>query len=116
MPARDETLLTRARANRAAMPITEARLWERLRALRLDGVKFARQVPIDPYIADFCARREKLIIEVDGDSHANRVGYDASRTHFLEAQGYRVIRFDNDEVKDNLNGVLEAILRALGRL
>lgn len=87
----------------------EARLWEQLRNKRLSGVKFARQVVIGPYIADFVARFFKLIVELDGDSHGNQAEYDARRTAYLTQQGYRVIRFSNSEVVGNLNGVLELI-------
>ena len=89
-------------------------LWAILRAGRL-GVKFSRQVVIAPYIADFAARAERLVIELDGDSHAGREGYDAARTAVLEAKGYRVIRFTNRDILDNREGVTRAILIALGR-
>ena len=80
------------------------------------GVKFARQVPVGRYIVDFVARREKLVIELDGDSHAFQVEYDAERTRFLEAQGYRVLRVSNTEVGHNLDGLCDTILHELGRL
>ena len=65
------------------------------------------------YIADFTARREKLVIELDGDSHADRIGYDAARTAYLETQGYRVLRFDNEEIRTNLDGVLDVIVATM---
>ena len=96
-----------------ASPI-EDRLWSRLRNKQLNGAKFAHQVVIGPFIADFVARSYKLIIELDGDSHGNQADYDAKRTTYLAAQGYRVIRFSNSDVIGNLDGVLEAILLSLG--
>lgn len=110
---RDPVLLSRARENRAEMPTAEQALWQRLRANRLNGIKFTRQVVIGPYIADFAARREKLVIELDGDSHADRIGYDAARTAFLEREGYRVLRFDNKEIRTNLDGGLDVIVAAM---
>ena len=70
---------------------------------------------LDPFIADFAARSHRLVIEVDGDSHANTEAYDAARTAELESRGWRVIRFTNREVLDNLEGVTRAILIALNR-
>ena len=92
----------------------ELLLWSLLRAGRL-GVKFQRQVVLAPYIADFAARSERLVIELDGDSHAGRQGYDEARTRALEERGYRVVRFTNSEVMTNADGVARAILIALGR-
>ena len=98
---------------RTEMPEPERRLWHELRAGRL-GVKFARQVPIGPYIADFAARREKLVIEIDGDTHDPVA--DARRDAFFAEQGFRVLRFGNRDVIENLEGVCNEILRVLGRL
>ncbi|WP_241659542.1 endonuclease domain-containing protein [Sphingomonas glacialis] len=91
----------------------EARLWYNLRAKRFEAVKFSHQVVIYPYIADFVARSRKLVIELDGDTHADDGAYDARRTTWLEQQGYRVIRFANADVVGNLDGVLEVISAAL---
>ncbi|WP_448660584.1 endonuclease domain-containing protein [Sphingomonas sp. CJ99] len=88
-------------------------MWLALRAKRFQGVKFTRQVVIGRYIADFAARSRRLVIEVDGDSHAGQASYDAERTAWLEEQGYQVIRFTNAEVGANLEGVLSAIDAAL---
>ncbi|MBB5711915.1 endonuclease domain-containing protein [Sphingomonas xinjiangensis] len=87
-----------------------------LRAKQFDNVKFARQVVIAPYIADFAARSTRLVVEVDGDTHALRDAYDARRTHWLEAQGYTVIRFTNHDTATNLEGVAQAISEALKAL
>lgn len=107
---------TRNRAKRLRSMLTEAerRLWYRLRANRL-GVKFQRQVVLAPYIADFAARSERLIVEIDGDTHAGREAYDAARTRTLEHMGYRVIRVTNADVMTNIDGVLNHILIALDR-
>ena len=113
---RDPVLLSRARENRSAMPTAEHMLWHRIRAGRLNGIKFTRQVVIGPYIADFAARREKLVIELDGDSHAERIGYNAARTASLERQGYRVLRFDNEGIRTNLDGVLDVIVAEVEKL
>jgi very-short-patch-repair endonuclease len=91
----------------------ERRLWARLRDRRLLGVKFARQVPIGPYVVDFCCREGKLIVELDGGQHATRADYDAGRTAFLEGLGYRVLRFWDNEALANTDGMLERIAQAL---
>ncbi|WP_082472629.1 endonuclease domain-containing protein [Sphingomonas sp. Leaf357] len=91
----------------------EARLWYHLRAKRLNGVKFSRQVVIGAFIADFAARSHRLVIELDGDTHAGNEARDAQRTAWLERQGYRVIRFANSDVMINEASVLEAIIAAL---
>jgi very-short-patch-repair endonuclease len=104
----------RAKALRANLSEPERRLWYRLRANRL-GVKFQRQVVLAPYIADFASRSERLVIELDGDTHVGRQGYDAARSRVLEERGYRVLRFTNADVMSNLDGVLHAILIALDR-
>ncbi len=114
MPQTDKQLLARAKDMRSNPTPAEARLWYSLRAKRFEAVKFSHQVVIYPYIADFVARSRKVIIEVDGDTHADDGAYDSRRTAWLEHQGYRVIRFTNADVMGNLNGVLETIGAALG--
>jgi very-short-patch-repair endonuclease len=106
---------TRMRAKELRTNLTEPerRLWYRLRANRI-GVKFQRQVVLPPYICDFAARSHRLVIELDGDTHGETQTYDAARTRSLEARSYRVIRFTNADVMTNLDGVLRAILIALG--
>ena len=91
----------------------EARLWTYLRAHRADGVHFRRQHAIGNYIVDFCAPRKKLIIEVDGGQHIDQGEYDAERTQFLELQGYRVLRFWNNEIMKDIEGVMRVILDVL---
>ena len=109
MPRTNEELLRRARAMRAEMTPPEQHLWFALRAKRFTGVKFSRQVVIGTYIVDFAARSRKLVIELDGDSHACQERYDAQRSLWLEQQGYRVMRFTNADVTGNLEGVLGVI-------
>ena len=107
---------TRARAKRLRTDMTtpERMLWAILRAGQL-GVKFQRQVVLAPYVVDFAVRSERLVIEIDGETHAGREAEDTARTAELEARGYRVLRFTNSEVVANLDGVVRAILIALGR-
>ena len=103
-----------AKRLRADLTAPEKKLWNAIRANRI-GVKFQRQVVLAPYIADFAARSERLVIELDGDTHASREAYDAARTQALEARGYRVLRFTNSDVMANIEGVVQAILIELGR-
>jgi very-short-patch-repair endonuclease len=103
---------THAKQLRANLTEPERRLWYNLRANRL-GVKFQRQVVLAPYVADFASRSHRLVVEIDGDTHAEREAYDAARTRALEQRGYRVIRFTNTDVMTNLDEVLNAILIAL---
>ena len=113
MPRTNETLLKRAKAMRSDMTQPERELWIALRAKRFSGVKFSRQVVIDRYIVDFVARTSRLIIEVDGDTHAGNEARDDRRTAWLEQRGYRVLRFTNSDVMGNLESVLNHIGDAL---
>jgi very-short-patch-repair endonuclease len=89
----------------------ENRLWYYLRDRRFEGAKFIRQFPIGPHIADFACRNAHLVIELDGGQHSPET--DAPRTEAIEAFGYRVIRFWNNDVLANTEGVLEAIRQEL---
>ena len=102
-----------ARNLRRRQTDAERRLWSRLRDRRLVGAKFSRQVPIGPYIVDFCCRELKLIIELDGGQHAIRAAYDGERIAFLERLGYRVLRFWDNEALGSTDGVLIRIVEAL---
>ena len=106
---RDNTSLKRAQSMRKDMPEPEMRLWVELRAARFRGIKFRRQKVIGKFIADFASNEPKLVIELDGDTHAGREAFDAARTRFLEEQGYRVVRFTNSDVMGNIDGVMEAL-------
>jgi len=112
---RDRKLLGYAKRLRTGQTPIEHKLWHALRAKRFGGAKFRRQVVIGRYIVDFACRIPRmLIIEVDGDSHAFQRGYDEERTAFLESRGYRVLRFSNQDLGANLEGVLMTIGSALG--
>ena len=102
-----------ARGLRQRQTDAERRLWARLRDRRLLGAKFTRQMPIGPYIVDFCCREAKLIVELDGGQHSARAAYDAGRTAFLQALGYRVLRFWDNEALSNTDGMLQRIAEAL---
>ena len=93
---------------REASP-AERRLWQHLARSQMQGFKFSRQIPIGPYFVDFVCRSEKLVIELDGFSHDMRADYDIARTRYIEEQGFRVIRFTNEDVFKNLEGVLVMI-------
>lgn len=105
----------RARRLRHAMTDAEKQLWYRLRKLNLDGSHFRRQVPIGPYIADFACMAARLLIEVDGSQHGEdrAEAYDGTRTAWLEKEGYRVLRFWNNEIVKNTDAVMEAIYAAV---
>ena len=103
----------RARALRRQMTDAEKLMWSKLRGRRFDGVKFKRQKPIAGYIVDFVALDLKVIIEIDGGQHAERIEADAARTRVLEEAGYHVVRFWNHDVLGNIEGVLEALIQEL---
>jgi very-short-patch-repair endonuclease len=106
-------LTPRARALRRRMTDAEMLLWSRLRAGQLDGRKFTKQFPIGKAVVDFACRRAKLVVELDGGQHAGATEADAARTQLIEAHGYRLIRYWNNDVMSNVDGVLEDILRQL---
>ena len=103
----------RAKELHRNMSSAEAKLWRHLRAHRVGGVHFRNQHAIGNYIVDFCAPRKKLIIELDGSQHLEQAEYDAERTAFFESRGYRVLRFWNNDVMNNLDAVLKVIWSAL---
>ncbi len=103
-------ILAAARELRQPQTPAEIKLWARLRDRQLAGYKFRRQHPIGRFIVDFYCAEHQLVIEIDGDSHAEQVEYDQARTQWLNEEGYRVIRFSNREVFNQLEAVLEAIL------
>ena len=102
-----------ARQLRKNLTDAERHLWAQLRNRQLDGFKFRRQAPIGPYIVDFICLSEKLIIEADGGQHAQQADEDAKRTHWLEERGYRVMRFWNNDILENIEGVVKIIRKAL---
>lgn len=105
-----------ARQLRRSFTDAESKLWTQLRARQLRAVKFRRQQSLGPYIVDFCSLDPKLVIEVDGGQHAEEVKRDAVRTTALERMGYRVIRFWNNDVLQNIDGVCERIAEAIDDL
>ncbi len=92
------------------MTEAEKLLWSKIRRDQIDGLPFRKQVPIGHYIPDFACLPIKLVIEVDGGQHDARKEQDDARTAVLEAQGYRVLRFWNNEVLGNIEGVLQVIV------
>ena len=101
-----------ARQLRRRMTDAENRLWFHLRNRALDGRKFRRQVPVGPYVVDFACVQARLAVELDGGQHAGNLK-DPARTAFLRKQGYRVLRFWNNDVLQRTDAVLEQVLTAL---
>jgi very-short-patch-repair endonuclease len=98
-----------ARRIRAGMTNAERHLWSRLKNKQLDGVRFRRQAPIASYVVDFYCHAARLVVELDGGQHTDQADRDLARTQDLERHGFRVIRFWNNEVFDNIESVLERI-------
>ena len=105
--------INKARSLRSRQTDTESLLWTRLRARRLSGFKFRRQVPINDYVVDFVCIEVWLVVEVDGGQHGDRIECDAERSAVLAKSGFRVLRFWNNEVQQRLDDVLDEILRHL---
>ncbi len=99
---------------RQNMTETEKMLWERLRDRQVIGCKFRRQHCIGNYIVDFYCADKKLMVELDGGQHALQIGFDRQRTQLLESLGYKVIRFWNNDVLTNPEGMLVRIKEHLG--
>ena len=106
--------IERARDLRRRDTGVEAKLWNALRAHRLGGWKWKRQVPWGPYFLDFICVEAGLVVEVDGGQHSEQLDYDARRTAYLEQSGLRVLRFWNTAVLTNRDGVCATILEACG--
>jgi very-short-patch-repair endonuclease len=106
--------VARARELRRHDTDAEARLWDVLRAHRLGGWKWKRQVPWGPYFLDFLCVEAGVVVEADGGQHADQVAYDERRTAYLARSGLRVLRFWNSDVLTNRDGVCQAILDACG--
>jgi len=87
-------------------------MWFLLRDRRFDAIKFRRQLPIGPYVVDFASLRHRLVVELDGGQHAGSAS-DVKRDAFLAADGWRVLRFWNNDILENRDGVLEAVQQAL---
>jgi len=110
-------ILQRAREMRHPLTPAEQKVWARVRNRQV-GYKFRRQHPIYRFIADFYCVEVKLVIEIDGDTHAepDQAEYDAARTEWLEARGHRVIRFSNRDVHAHLDDVLKTIFETCEKL
>ena len=103
----------RAKELHRNMSPAEVKLWTHLRAHRVGNVHFRNQHAIGSYIVDFCAPRKKLIIELDGGQHLDQKEYDEERTKYFEGRGYKVLRFWNNEVMNNIDDVLKVIWSVL---
>jgi very-short-patch-repair endonuclease len=109
----DLKVLNNAKILRSNQTEAEQQLWNHLRAHRFLDLKFKRQKPIGRYIVDFVCVERRLIIEIDGGQHAEQVEYDQHRDAWLRGQGYTILRFWNNEVIQQMEGVLEQILVTL---
>jgi len=102
----------RAWVLRSAATSAEDKLWQELRSRKLDGLKFVRQSPVGPYFADFVCREKKIVMEIDGGTHATdaEIASDEARSKALEVLGYRIFRAHNVDIYENLDGVLDTLL------
>ena len=110
---RGEPLKSRPQQLRTNATEAERRIWYFLRNRQFEKFKFRRQHPIGVYIVDFVCLEQKLIVELDGGQHAERIPYDERRTRALREKGFRVLRFWNNDVMQNTDAVLEAVLAGL---
>jgi very-short-patch-repair endonuclease len=106
----------RSRFLRQNMTEAERRIWQILRSRQMNGYRFRRQVPIGRYIADFVCHEARLIVEIDGGQHDRSSPQEAERSGFLQNEGYRILRFWNNDVLANLEGVHAIITEELGRI
>ncbi|WP_394696383.1 endonuclease domain-containing protein [Pseudoxanthomonas japonensis] len=112
-PPLPTTTLEHSRRLRRIMTDAELKLWKVLRGRRLEGLKFRRQHPIPPYVADFCCIDKKLIVELDGSQHTTRL--DAARTRILRSQGWTILRFWDHDVLRATEAVVEVIWNTVCR-
>ena len=112
MTGYDKPTLVKAKRLRRDLTLAERKLWSMLRNSQLDGTKFRRQQPIGPFIADFVCQGRRLIVEADGGQHFDSPT-DVRRTAFLHTKGYRVLRFWNNDIANNIDGVAQVISAAL---
>jgi very-short-patch-repair endonuclease len=104
---------SRARSLRSNMTDVERLLWRAIRGMQMNACRFRRQHPIGPYIADFACIEQRIVVEPDGGQHQDQRVQDDQRTAYLQAQGWHVLRFWNNEVLENLDGVLSTIAEHL---
>ncbi len=107
-------IIGKARELRERQTKAESLLWSVLRAKQLCGLKFRRQHPIPPYVADFACVARKVVVELDGGYHDYQYQYDVSRQRFLELQGWKVIRFLNEDVLNDVEAVAVSLSNTLG--
>jgi very-short-patch-repair endonuclease len=109
----NENTLIRAKHLRKALTPAEETLWSHLRDRRFLGLKFRRQAPIGPYVADFLCHEMRLVLELDGSVHREpaQISHDQNRDANLRALGYRVLRYTNEQLQNDLDSILEAIRR-----
>jgi very-short-patch-repair endonuclease len=112
----DPLMLSRSRQLRREQTPAESSLWLCLRNRQLGGYKFRRQVVLGDYIVDFLCFDARLVVEIDGDTHAGRECYDQARQKWLRGQGYSVIRFTNKDVAECIEAVLQTILDTCNKL
>lgn len=98
-----------ARILRNNMTPQEQKLWNLIKNRQFHGLRFLRQYVIGQYIVDFVCRAKKIVVEVDGGQHSENIGYDSERTKYLETLGYKVIRFWNNEIDNNISGVYQKL-------
>ena len=106
-------LTSYAKVNRRKLTDEEAMLWAELKGLRASGIRFRRQVPIGNFIVDFACLRAKLVVELDGVDHADRVRRDEERDAWLASRGYKVMRYGNLEVVRDVESVVDDIVRTV---
>jgi very-short-patch-repair endonuclease len=107
-------IVAAARHLRQNLTPAERTLWQALKNCQLNGFKFRCQHPVGPFIVDFYCPQCRLVVELDGEIHDQQVDYDTARTKQLNRFGYRVVRFHNQAVMTNLDGVLQQILEVIG--
>ena len=112
---REMDALTKARQLRRNQTDAEKRLWQLLRNRQLSGYKFRRQHPIGPYIADFVCLESMVIVELDGGQHMDQQAYDERRSAYLSRHGFCVVRFWNNDVLKNLEGVIHSLTLTLSQ-
>jgi very-short-patch-repair endonuclease len=106
---RKDKIIKNARQLRQNSTDVEKKIWQELRSNRFEGYKFRRQHDIGNYVVDFVCLQQKLLIELDGGQHSDQKEYDDERTKYLEGLGYKVLRFWNNEVMQNMEGVMMVI-------
>lgn len=102
-----------ARTLRKRQTTVEKLLWKKLRNRQLCHFKFRRQVPIGPFIVDFFCYEANLIIELDGGIHALHINHDKKREEYLQKEGYRILRFENHKIVEDIHSVIETIVELL---